>query len=221
MKSKAKQKRIVSHRADQQHVWNVLASLWKTYRKQIWPETREFLKAHSGLMLDLGCGSGRNFEQVKVKIVGIDFSKKMLGFAKQCKKERNIDAELVCGNLTNLPFEDETFDVCICISTLQCIEGKENRKKALKELHRVMKKNGEILISCWNRNQPRFKGKKEDFIPWNFEGKKLMRYYYLFDQKELQKLLESVGFEVLELHGSEAKAFNLFSKNIIATARKV
>lgn len=206
---------------NQRHVWNVLASPWKAYRKRVWPETKQFLESRSGLILDLGCGSGRNFEQVKDRIVGLDFSENMLKFAKQCKKERNIDAGLVCGNLTSLPFEDETFDAAICISTLQCIEGKQNRKKALKELHRAMKKNGELLISCWNRDQQRFRGKREDFIPWSFEGKKLMRYYYLFGQKELQKLLESAGFEIMELRGSEAKAFRLFPKNIIATARKI
>ncbi|MBI2233018.1 MAG: class I SAM-dependent methyltransferase [Candidatus Aenigmarchaeota archaeon] len=205
---------------NQRHVWNVLASPWKAYRRRVWPETKQFLGSRSGLILDLGCGSGRNFERVNGKIVGLDFSENMLKFAKQCKKERNIDAGLVCGNLTSLPFEDETFDAAIYISTLQCIEGKQNRKKALKELHRVLRKNSELLLTCWNRDQPRFRGKREDSIPWSVEGKKLMRYYYLFGQKELQKLLESAGFEIMELHGSEAKAFNLFSKNIIALVRK-
>ncbi len=252
---------------NQRTVWNSLASPWKTYRKRVWPETKEFMKTHSGLILDLGCGSGRNFEQVKGKTVGLDFSENMLKFAKKTVEERKLNADLVCGDLTNLSFDQEVFDACICISTLQCIEGKTNRKKALKELHRVMKKNGKLLLTCWNRDQPRFKeafslGKKnlgkrnslrnslkgedaetlkgenretlkgegrgryvvsplkEGLIPWGFEGKKYMRYYYLFDQKELQKLLETIGFEIIEIHGSEAKAFNLFSKNIIATARK-
>ncbi len=205
---------------NQRYAWNVLASPWKTYRKRVWPETREFLKSRYGLILDLGCGSGRNFEQVKGKTVGLDFSENMLKFARQAAEEKKINASLVAGDAICLPFRNNIFDAAICISTLQCIEGKANRKKSLKELHRVLRKNSEVLVSCWNRDQPRFRGKREGFIPWNFEGEKLMRYYYLFGQEELQKLLESAGFEIMEIHGSEARAFNLFSKNIIATARK-
>jgi hypothetical protein len=58
-------------------------------------------------------------------------------------------------------------------------------------------------------------------VPWEFEGKTYMRYYYLFDEKELRKNLAAAGLEIVSLMGSESKAYNLFPRNLIAIARKV
>lgn len=205
----------------QREVWNALSVPWTKYRKRAWPETKDFLKKRSGLVLDAGCGSGRNLEKSRAHFVGVDFAEKQLVKAKKGLAERKIPVSLACGNATQLPFGDSTFDAAICVSVLQCVEGKRNREKAAAELSRVLKKGAEALVTAWNREQPRFDGRKEDFVPWNFKGRKYMRYYYLFDEKELKNLLERNGLEILDMHGSEAKAFNMFPRNIIATARKL
>src|SRR3989304_4572095 len=149
---------------DQRKIWNALASPWNLYRKHVWPETQEFLNNHSGLILDLGCGSGRNFIEGR-NFVGLDFSEKMLQHAQQRAADRDINVGLVCGDMTRLPFKDDTFDACVCISAIQCIEDADKRKKAVEELNRVMKTGGEALVSVWNRDQPKFSGKTEDYIP--------------------------------------------------------
>lgn len=203
----------------QRDVWDAIAPSWAERRKQSWPETEAFLKSQKGLVLDHGCGSGRNFQKGG-KIVGIDFSKQQLLGAKEMLAERKLEAHLVCGEIKKLPFSNGTFDAGMSISVIQCVKGSANRKKALEELNRVLKKDSEVMITVWNRDQPRFKGRKEGLIPWNFDGRTYMRYYYLFDEKELRKALENAGFEVLSLQGSALRAHRIFPRNIVAVVKK-
>ena len=41
---------------------------------------------------------------------------------------------------------------------------------------------------------------KEKLVGWQDKGK---RYYYLFEEKEIHKLFEKVGFKILSTHNSE------------------
>jgi SAM-dependent methyltransferase len=52
---------------------------------------------------------------------------------------------------TNLPFEDNYFDVSFSFSTLEHIPEKEKRDKAFKELIRVTKKGGYVIITVPNK----------------------------------------------------------------------
>lgn len=72
------------------------------------------------------------------KIVGIDFSEKMLEIAR--KKHPGI--EFINADCTQLPFEDGQFDLCIISFGLRNIE---NMQQALKEIHRVLKKGGVFI----------------------------------------------------------------------------
>jgi len=90
--------------------------------------------------LDLCCGTGDlagilKKEFPKAKIIGIDFSPEMLKIA--CKKHPDI--EFIETDCTNLPFENESFDLCTISFGLRNIEDMD---KALKEIYRVLKKGG-------------------------------------------------------------------------------
>lgn len=69
------------------------------------------------------------------KIVGVDFSRQMLELARQ--KTSNV--EFLEADCTNLPFEDESFDLCTISFGLRNIEDME---KSLQEIYRVLKKGG-------------------------------------------------------------------------------
>jgi len=112
------------------------------------------------------------------------------------------------------------FDSGLFMAALHCLETEEKRKNALKEFYRVLKPGAEALISVWLSEDSRFEGKdSEVYMSWMKEGKSIMRYYYLYNQKELTKLLESAGFEVLHVY--ESKPNDRFSKkNWIMKIRK-
>src|SRR3989338_5795420 len=101
----------------------------------------------------------------------------------------------------------------MCVAALLCIL---ERGECLEEMKRVAVPGSLVLMTVWNKDQPRFVlSGKEITVPW--AGKE--RYYYLFTKAEFRKLLEEHGFEIISVRGSHDKAFKLFPRNIIALAR--
>lgn len=143
----------------------------------------------------------------------------MLQLAQQTGKKKGISFFGVLSDASVLPFANDAFDAALSVAMLHCLR-KRARRKSLEELHRVLKPGAEALITVWNREQPRFHGKREGMVPWTYKGKTYERYYHLYDGGELASELAGAGFAVTRLSGSEEKAFNIFPRNIIAVVRK-
>ncbi|MAH46609.1 hypothetical protein CMI37_12330 [Candidatus Pacearchaeota archaeon] len=189
---------------DQEKVWDRIAQKWKVYRQRASPTVQSFLGENVKLgdkVLDLGCGSGRNFMKVGGKIYGVDFSGEMLEYARKRGERLGLDFELKKSESWDLDFDDNFFDVGICMALLHCIPDKRKRKKTLREFYRVLKKGGVGLVAVWGRGSPRLRNKsKECFIGWTVregEGKE-KRYTYVYDKEELEAELRQVGFKILK-----------------------
>jgi ubiquinone/menaquinone biosynthesis C-methylase UbiE len=50
------------------------------------------------------------------------------------------------GDITSLPFKDEEFDVVSCVSVLEHM-SKDDQLKSIKEMSRVVKKGGKLIIT--------------------------------------------------------------------------
>jgi len=178
----------------QKEVWNAVSDKWAEYRDKEIPEVQDFLKTHKkGKILDLACGSGRNFCKVDGKLFAVDFSENMLKKAKEKAKKYEIDCECLAAECTSLPIKDNFFDSAIFIAALHCIEGEQRRKKSLQELFRVLKPKAEAMVSVWNLDDSR----GDKIIPWKLDGVEHKRYYYFYDKEELSDLLKDVGFEII------------------------
>jgi ubiquinone/menaquinone biosynthesis C-methylase UbiE len=186
----------------QEKVWDEIAPEWDDFKQIPARHVVEFLENQTGKVLDLGSGSGRNILQIKNGLMYlVDFSQKMLDLAEQKAVQKGIKIETKKGQLFSIPYEDEFFDSAICISALHCISGKENRKKSIQELYRVLKKDTQALIGVWNLNSKRFKGKRpERMIGWQDKGQ---RYYYLHTENEIHKMFEEAGFKIIKIQNSE------------------
>ena len=187
----------------QKQIWNKIAPEWHEYKTIPAEHTIKFLKKKSGKVLDLGSGSGRHLVNIKNgKMYLVDFSKEMLKLAEKKSKEEKINAEFKQANIWEIPYENEFFDFAICISALHCVEGKENREKAIKELYRVLKPKAKAEIGVWNIKSKRFKNikGKEKYVRWTDKGE---RYYYLYDEKEIYDLFKKIGFKIISTHNSE------------------
>jgi demethylmenaquinone methyltransferase/2-methoxy-6-polyprenyl-1,4-benzoquinol methylase len=94
-------------------------------------------------VLDTCCGTG-DFVKIikrlspKTKVIGLDFSPKMVKLAKQ----KNPKGTFIVGDCTNLPFGEGEFDYVTNGFGLRNIE---NGSKALDEIIRVLKKGGKFL----------------------------------------------------------------------------
>ncbi|MFQ6021095.1 MAG: class I SAM-dependent methyltransferase [Acidiferrobacterales bacterium] len=99
-------------------------------------------------MLDVGCGTGTLLQVLSaaspsVKLSGVDPSPEMLGIA---HAKLGCSAELKPGYAEKLPFRDETFDIVASTSTFHYLR---RPKHALREIARVLKPRGEIVITDW------------------------------------------------------------------------
>lgn len=198
---------------DQQEIWDKIAPEWNKFRIRTFEEVVEFLENKKGNILDLGCGTGRNFIKIKGTIYAVDFSSEMIKFAKINAEKKHVKTEFFVSSLENLPFENNFFDSAIFIAVLHCIPESENRENSLKELLRILKPNAEVLITVWSKNHKKLLNHPKDAtISWKTKTKELHRYYYLYDKKELQELLKKVGFEINFIEED--------NKNIIVIVKK-
>jgi len=181
----------------QEQVWDSISQEWYEFKVHPAEHVEEFLKDKTGKVLDLGSGAGRHLQNIpRGKMYLVDFSSGMIELAKKRAKAKNIDAEFAVADLTKLPYENNFFDSAIAIASLHCVEGEKNREKAVKELFRVLKTKAQAEICVWNKNSERFaKSKKEKLVKWHDKG---ARYYYLFDDDEIYKLFEKVGFKIIK-----------------------
>lgn len=72
------------------------------------------------------------------------------------------DKVLICDNLA-LPFREESFDAVLSIAVVHHFATTERRVHALKELARVLRIGGRLVISVWAMEQKHRKVKKDNF----------------------------------------------------------
>ena len=96
-------------------------------------------------ILDVGCGTGSHLElyqRYKCNLYGLDLSPSMLNVA----RERLGDtARLDLGDATDMPYEDNKFDLVISMLSLHEMPP-ETRSTVLNEIKRVLKNDGRILL---------------------------------------------------------------------------
>jgi phosphatidylethanolamine/phosphatidyl-N-methylethanolamine N-methyltransferase len=112
---------------------------FKSRRKQLWAK----VKGHH--ILEVGVGTGKNFDYypVDARITAIDFSQKMLEQATHKKNRKNISVDLNLMDVQSLCYADNSFDTVIG-SFVFC--SVPLPRKGLKELYRICKPGGQILL---------------------------------------------------------------------------
>jgi len=185
-------------------VWNSIAKSWHSFRQKpiILAEVLA-VRWKPGKILDIGCGNGRNlipFLKQGFKGAGLDFSGEMIKNAQALLKKNHLSArsDLKEGEMQALPYADESFDYLTSIASFHHLK-EADRKVALLEMRRVLKKDGLLLMTVWNKRQLKFLfGFKDKFVPWNVGRNIHQRYYHLFTYNELKKLLSATGFDIIE-----------------------
>lgn len=202
--------------ASQKHVWNKIAKQWKNFRTKPQEYVERFTEDKEGLILDVGCGSGRNLIE-GYNYVATDFSVEMLRYAKEKAKFKEINSMFVLCDSAFLPFKENIFDSSIYYASLHNVKEKD---KAINDLKYVLKNKAEILISVWNKWQPKFMfAPKEIYVSWTVNGKKLERYYYLFTKRSLTKFLNQHQLKIKFIKGSKRRVKVIFHRDLIAVAQ--
>lgn len=149
-------------------------------------------------ILEIGCGNGDLAhyltEKIKPKsMIALDINPQRIAHAEM---HYGKDPRLIfqVGNVTNLPFNSSTFDAVIEINTLHLIT---DWQKALREIRRVLKPRGKLLIRDLSLESFTFPG-------IGLIGRSLLEHPYeqMFDQNELFSYLRRIGFELTHQYDS-------------------
>jgi cyclopropane fatty-acyl-phospholipid synthase-like methyltransferase len=103
------------------------------------------------IVLDAGCGEGYGVNFLAgsgaVKVVGIDKSEEAINHTRKKYKLENLEFQVM--DVTSMSFTDEKFDLVV---SFQVIEHLHNYNDFLKEVKRVLKKDGIAIIGTPNKS---------------------------------------------------------------------
>lgn len=92
----------------------------------------------------IGCGNGKYLTVRKDVVVhGVDICRELCQLAYERHKNVTI------ANSLNLPYRSSTMDAVISVGVLHHFASFERRLQSLKELSRILKPGGQILIYVW------------------------------------------------------------------------
>ena len=109
-------------------------------------------------VLDVGCGNGywcRWFGKRNVEVTGIDISSKMIDVARRLTPSTNEESRIAFQNVAieDANFPDESFDLIVSLTTLQHITDDERCISAVKNIIRMLKPKGCIVIIEYSPKQ--------------------------------------------------------------------
>ena len=119
-------------------LWSSPKSLWGGFPKLI---TSVLDPKPNKRILDVGCGLGillKEFEKLNLDTYGIDISSKAIELSK-----KNCKAKLKVANGEHIPYPKNYFDY---VTSIGCLEHYDDTEKGIRELARVLKKEGKALV---------------------------------------------------------------------------
>ena len=209
---------------EKKHVYEVYDKISEHFshtRYKPWPLVAEFLNSleNNSMVLDVGCGNGKYLSvNENILMFGTDRSGNLLSIA----KEKNINSQCFVADSLKLPIRSESFDAVISIAVIHHFSNELLRIQALKEIFRVTKIGGKILVYVWAMEQKEKKFTEQDnFVPWHLQNKfenetkvetiqngpnvtedkninckVYQRYYHVFYKGELEDIIKKTGIKV-------------------------
>jgi tRNA (uracil-5-)-methyltransferase TRM9 len=216
--------------------YNLIAEHFASTRRFNWSDTTEPIKKlglkKGSYVLDLGCGNARLYELLKIyniEYYGIDISDELVKMAK-----KNVPSGLFeIGDILCTPYRDNFFDSVISIAVIHHIPTDELREKAMREIYRITKPGGKIMLTAWyfwetSRYLKLIDRASKDelpigdfYMPWKTgDGKTVTkRYFHAWKIDELHNAIRDAGFINIDVRQS-SKFSGKPGYNLVATAEK-
>lgn len=166
------------------------------------PLFEKYLKP-GAVMLEGGCGMGQYVAYYAAKgfrVIGLDFAERALANL----SARQPALELKKGDVSDLPFPDETFDLYFSNGVVEHFEG--GAEKSLLEARRVIKPEGTLMLSVpyqsplrhflqpLKKNWKKIKGPAQEASEKSF-------FQYAYTRTEFTRMLDDAGLKVVETKG--------------------
>lgn len=150
-------------------------------------------------ILDVGCGGGQTLYRLaetypEAVLDGIDYSEVSVELSRETNETYIADGRMAIhqASVDELPFEDDSFDKVI---TVESFYFWPDHDKGLKEIRRVLKPNGKLLIICEVYGD----------APLSPRERENIQKYTMFNptRAEYRELLERNGLRDVEIHVGE------------------
>lgn len=154
----------------------------KVYKGRVLDQIVRQSVSDNGTVLDIGCGVGDNLKLVyreNLVFKGLEYSANSLARARRVLPN---DVEMKQGSAVDIPFQSSSADLMMCIEVLEHIP---DQYQALREMHRVLKPEGLLIVSVPYRR----------WFPSYYTYMGHIRHY---TREELQQLLTESGFAIIE-----------------------
>ncbi|WP_144788744.1 class I SAM-dependent methyltransferase [Lysinibacillus fusiformis] len=172
-------------------------------------------------VLELGCGAGRNAIYLAKKgcsVVGVDLSENALEWAKKRISEEDVHVELVCANIFDLDFQQESFDFIYDSGCFHHI-APHRRVSYIEIINRLLKQDGYFALCSFEENGT-YGGSaltdEEVYLKCSLEGglgytkSQLQEIFNFLDEIEIRKM---VPMSTVDPHfGLEGFIVGLFQK---------
>ncbi len=149
------------------------------------------------ISLDIGCGGGANIKKLlkkspKGKVFGIDYSEVSVRKSKKVNKVaiKSKHCEILQGNVQELPFTNETFDLVTAFETIYFWADVD---QSLRQIYRVLKKGG-IFMICNESNGENNKDKK-----WT----EIIKGMKIYTSEQIKYTLKNAGFTHVEAYKND------------------
>jgi len=173
---------------------NIFQRFWHHRR---FSEIKKLIEPTGGKILDIGCADGTltkiilDYSKANL-VIGIDILPSSISFAKK-RFTGNKKLKFMVADAENLSFEKEEFDAIFCFDSIEHFLKPE---KVLREIRRVLKKGGYLLILV-HTNSLLFRAIWffwENTRGWIWKGTHIND----FSKNGLRKMIASAGFKNLD-----------------------
>ena len=140
--------------------YDSMAEKFSETRKYFW-RSLEFIADYvkkGDNVLDFGCGNGRLldlFIDKNVDYLGLDISEKLINVAKEKYPEKADNFQKISSS-DSLTLPNDSFNTIFSIAVFHHFPSRKYREDVAKELYRVTKKDGHIIITVWNLWQKKY-----------------------------------------------------------------
>jgi alkylated DNA repair protein alkB family protein 8 len=185
-------------------VYDAIATQWHHTRGKrgvLWPGATNFLNSlkKGSIVCDVGCGDGKYFPAIWESgsyVIGTDISEPLLQTSiGACKEHGSKDAgpqmrliskenvglnkrpAIAVADCMHIPIQSRSVDAALCIAVMHHLSTVSRRIRCLKELARIVKIGGSIIIQAWaleqNQDSRRKFAGNDVFVPFNAQPRYL------------------------------------------------
>jgi len=193
------------------------------------------------VLVDVGAGNARLLDAVPqgVTYLGIEPSSSLREFANR-RLERHAGSKMIDGGFPILNLPDEFADAVTCIAVLHHVPSDDGRRQSIKELHRILKPGGIMVLSVWNLRakrflswevfkrawlrMPGFSGGDRGDLYYSWKAGKIpkSRYVHAFTLNEFKALFNKDLWKIENIGGYDSRGWISWfrGRNLVAIVKK-